>query len=839
MRTPQNATVFEFVERTWEEGNPEVTFVYKSNFQDVEPMVFTEKIRFSDAQWAEHLPSEFIERILNDLHLVLGISYYKLFVPKHFKLQRKLGRKEATFFNTLYRKGLGEFIYRNGLSFAEVAVFEHHEDQSNYVPAVLATDEKKVLVGIGGGKDSIVSLQLLQDYERIGFEVATSKKSVLIEEVASIAQVPLRVIERTLDAQVLAGIEGAYNGHVPISSVYAFLGVLQAALERAAYVAVSNEYSSNFGNVTHEGEEVNHKWSGSAEFEALFVEYVREFLTPSVRYFSLTRPFYELRVVREFAEHGEKFFHTFSSCNRNFAHDHNGAKRWCGECPKCAFAFLCLAAFLPKETLIGIFNKDLFEDTALLPLFRDLLGYGDLKPFDCVGTFEESRVALSLASKQFAETAVVKELLPLLQGEVLSTEVFKVQKALTVPSRFRMLGMHSVLILGYGKEGHATENYLTSRFPDIAIGVADQKDGEGYLQKQHEFDITIKTPSIQNGLLARQYTTATQLFFAEVSRAQIIGVTGSKGKSTTSMLTYLLLKEAGNSVHLVGNIGIPALQYLLDTRYTEEDIFIYELSSYQLEDLDVSPHIAVITSLFPEHIDHHGSLEAYYEAKHQIMRYQDSKDAVIHALGFPLLEEWIAASKAVAVPEETLPFSITAMSLRGEHMRSNVALAYTVGKMYGLNDEDAESVINAFEGLPHRLQYVGNFKGIEFYDDSISTTPESAIAGIRALQNVDTIILGGVDRGYDFSLLEKELHASGIRTVILFPESGEHMLTTEEGFTILHTSSMEDAVRFAYAHTEGGKSCLLSPAAPSYNLFTNFEARGQAFVDAIHKYGEI
>jgi UDP-N-acetylmuramoylalanine--D-glutamate ligase len=290
---------------------------------------------------------------------------------------------------------------------------------------------------------------------------------------------------------------------------------------------------------------------------------------------------------------------------------------------------------------------------------------------------------------------------------------------------------------------------------------------------------------------------------------------------------------------LIGNIGIPALQHLLDVQHGKEDVFVFELSSYQLEDLDVSPHMAIITSLFPEHIDHHGSLEAYYEAKRRIIRFQEEDDMVVHALGFPLLETWIESALATPIPEEVLPFAVSAKSLRGDHMRSNVALAYTVGKLYGVSDEDAALVINTFEGLPHRLQHVGTYKGVEFYDDSISTTPESAIAGIRALANVDTIILGGVDRGYDFSGLERELRDGGIRNIVLFPESGEHMLESEEGFTILHTASMDEAVQFAYTHTLEGKACLLSPAAPSYNLFTNFEERGNAFSDAVKKYGTV
>ncbi len=838
MQTPQNATVFEFLSREYRPGDPEISFAYRVHFSGDQTMDFEEKLVLGDAQWAAQLPAPFIGALLQDLHLVLGVSYYKLFCPKEFKTDIRLSQAQADFWNTLYKKGLGEFVYRNHLDPDSIAVFSASEHGLR-MPATLPVVPGSTLVGIGGGKDSAVSLELLKDHMRLGFVVETGNGHEITDQIAAIAGVKVAKIKRSLDPKVIAGIPGSYSGHVPVSAIYAFLGVLQAAIGGYQYVVVSNEHSSNFGNLMHEGNEVNHKWSGSSEFETLFQTYVRMNLTPNITYFSLTRGFYELRVVQLFTEIGRKYFHAFSSCNRNFTHTRNGENRWCGECPKCAFAFLMLAAFLPKDEVIGIFKKDLFDDPALVPLFRDLLGYGDLKPFDCVGTFDESRMALSLAKERWSGSTAVQTLLPLLEGETLSAEVFKVQQAKTIPSRFRMLGMRSVLILGYGKEGRATEQYLKKRYPHVVIGIADLKDGEDYYQKQHEFDITIKTPSIPSGTMQRQYTTATNFFFAEVPRGQIIGVTGSKGKSTTATLTHLMLQKAGKRVRLVGNIGVPALLEVLERPPREDELFVFELSSYQLEDLDVSPHVAVVTSLFTEHLDHHGSLQRYFEAKHNIIRFQDGGDIFVRAEGFPLLSQWGALALGSVLTPETLPFAVENMSLRGAHMRSNVELAYTVGKLWGATDADVQEVVSTFPGLPHRLMHVGTFRGIAFYDDSISTTPESAIAGIRALGDIDTIILGGVDRGYDFSLLEQELRAQDVRTVILFPESGEHMLSSEDGFTILHTASMEEAVQFAYAHTQEGKSCLLSPAAPSYNLFTNFEARGTAFSDAVHKYGNI
>lgn len=828
--TPQNATTFEFVSRQYIEGSPDITFSYRVLFSDGEPLTFSETITLTDSQWATKLPIDFKEALLEDLHLVLGISYYKLFCPPAFELNSIfLTPDQVTFWNTLYTKGLGEFLYRNNLSASIVPSFSAH-DVSVRIATSLPTKARSLLVGVGGGKDSIVALELLKKYDRTGFVVATGKENTIAQNVTDIAGIGLQSMSRTLDPKLIAGVAGSYNGHVPISAVYAFLGVLEAALGGHAYIVVSNEYSSNFGNLLHEGTEVNHQWSKSTEFETLFQNYVRSQLTPSITYFSLMRPFYELRIVKLFTQLGTQYFEVFSSCNRNFAHVHEGGtSRWCGECPKCAFAFLMLSAFLSKEAVLHIFKKDLFEDKTLLPLFRDILGWGTLKPFDCVGTFDESRVALSMAREQWSDSYIVSELAPALTDTVLSKEVFKAQKAATIPSQFRLLGMDSVLILGYGKEGQASESYIKNRFPELTIGIADQKDGGDYLEEQHNYDVVVKTPVIPSEKVVGQSVTATQLFFNEVGREHIIGVTGSKGKSTTATLIYLMLKKAGKAVRLVGNIGVPALESILETPAKKDEIFVFELSSYQLEDLDVSPHVAVVTSLFPEHLDHHGSLEAYYKAKQTVTAFQTDADIFVYSPEFPLLVKWAEQSQAIKVPLSPLPFEIVNTSLKGAHNQSNAVLACSVAQLYEVTMQDVQATVDSFEGLPHRLMHVGTYTGIEFYDDSISTTPESAIAGLRALGNVDTIILGGVDRGYDFSELEKELRIQGVRNLILFPESGTHMLTSEEGFNVLHTRDMAEAVQFAYTHTEKGKSCLLSPAAPSYNLFKNFEERGALF----------
>ncbi|HMO78448.1 MAG TPA: UDP-N-acetylmuramoyl-L-alanine--D-glutamate ligase [Candidatus Paceibacterota bacterium] len=830
-KNPLKSTSFEFLSRQFLPQSSELIFTYRTNFEEAAPIEFTEKIKISSGGNFVALPESFKTAILEDLHLILGISYYKLFCPPEFKSEIKLSFTQANFWNTIYTSGLSEFLYRNNLNKQLMAQFTpdlEYERKS----VTIGTNFKKVLVGIGGGKDSIIALELLKEYERTGFILETGKEYPVARAVGSLAEVPLLVTSRTLDPKIYEGIPGSYSGHLPISIIYAFIGILEAALTKQAYVVVSNEYSSSFGTVVENGEEVNHQWSKSVEFETLFQDYVKENLTADITYFSLLRPFYEIRIVEQFTKLGQKYFQTFSSCNRNFAHTHD-EQRWCGECPKCAFAFLLLSVFLPPAELLKIFPRNLFEESNLIPLFKDLLGFGTMKPFDCVGTFEESQVALSLAKKEWGNTVVLQELLPLLDTITLSTEIFKVQQAKTVPTQFRFLGMKSVLILGYAREGKATEAWLKEKYPGLKVGIADQVDGPDYLDKQDEYDLTIKTAGLPGRLLKRQFTTATNMFFCAVPRQNIIGITGSKGKSTTATLIYEMLQIAGLKVRLVGNIGKPALESLLAEPVKPDELFVMELSSYQLEDLDESPKTAVLTALFPEHLDYHGTLKLYYAAKHNLVRFQKVADRFIYAPGFPEFEEWSKTHHGISEVAPTWPDLIVNKALRGDHMKANVGLAFAAAKHFGVTKEQAKVVVENFSGLPHRLMHVGTFADIEFYDDSISTTPESAIAAIKALENVDTIILGGVDRGYDFSTLEKTLREYGVRNLILFPDSGNQMIVAETGFNILRTSKMEEAVAFALAYTAKGKSCVLSPAAPSYNLYKNFEERGEAFIQVV------
>ena len=399
-----------------------------------------------------------------------------------------------------------------------------------------------------------------------------------------------------------------------------------------------------------------------------------------------------------------------------------------------------------------------------------------------------------------------------------------------------------ILVLGYGKEGRATEKFLKKYLPDATVGVADKKTDPNYLDEQKNYDLVVRTPGIPRKLVTRRYTTATNIFLANIKNT-VIGVTGTKGKSTTASLIYSILTAAGKQVHLVGNIGHPALEKLLEP-VEEGDIFVIELSSYQLDDVKYSPSIAVVLDLYPEHMNYHGSIQNYYNAKKNIIAYTSEGGYFIYNPRFEELKNWTKGIKCKTIPfEEKLDIQSRDIPLLGEHNRDNIRAAITVSRLFGVKDETIRRAIKAFKPLPHRLELVGTFKGITFYDDAISTTPESTIFAIKTLKNVGTIFLGGTDRGYQFKDLVKEVLESKIRNVVLFPDSGDKIYQIIKSDCkdslprLLKTKSMEEAVKFTYRYTPKGMMCLLSCASPSYSLWKNFEEKGAEFQKTVKKHG--
>ena len=366
-----------------------------------------------------------IERCLSALHLIGGISYYKTCLPKRIEIpDHTLSKGEAKFWNTVYERGLGEFFYRNTIDFRGLIKFPGQdqtiqaEEKNRLKPKIgnrKPITEQRLLVPIGGGKDSLVTIELLK---KAGAKVTLLRMGThpLINELAHLTGLPMIEVKRNLSENLFdLNEEGALNGHVPITAYLSVLSVLIALLYDFDAVVMSNERSASQGNVEFKGTQINHQWSKSLEFEKMLQVYVKESIGTGIEYFSLLRPYSELKIAEMFSQYPQ-YFETCSSCNYNWKISGSSPAKtiekgkWCNECPKCAFVFAALAAFLPRSTLETIFGKILYEDTTLLPLFRELLGIEKFKPFECVGTPDETRAAFLLAKKRgdLKETAAMK-----------------------------------------------------------------------------------------------------------------------------------------------------------------------------------------------------------------------------------------------------------------------------------------------------------------------------------------------------------------------------------------------------------------------------------------------
>jgi len=374
---------------------------------------FIEKISFPPVN--SRIPPALFRSILNNLMLILGISYWKTYCPKEIIIKPNfLTKEQANFWNTVYTKGLGEFFYKNKIDFRGLVEFPYVGNVQEKI--ITFARKERVLLGLGGGKDSIVASEMLKSQNK-PFDVFTVGTSLIQEHVAKIMKKNPIVIMRHLDPKLfeLNKISDVYNGHIPISVIYAFLGLMASLFYNYNKIVVGNEKSANYGNVEYLGQTINHQWSKSEEFENLLREYVKKFITLDVSYSSILRNMNELEVTREFAKY-PKYFKVFSSCNANFKISPSTALRtnpqriWCGKCAKCLFVFTLLAGFISKEELLGIFGNNLFEDKTLLKTFKELLGLENFKPFECVGTPEEMRFSLEKVSEkgEFSKTPLME-----------------------------------------------------------------------------------------------------------------------------------------------------------------------------------------------------------------------------------------------------------------------------------------------------------------------------------------------------------------------------------------------------------------------------------------------
>jgi len=398
------------------------------------------------------------------------------------------------------------------------------------------------------------------------------------------------------------------------------------------------------------------------------------------------------------------------------------------------------------------------------------------------------------------------------------------------------------LILGIGREGLDTLKYLKEVFPKKIFAIADQKEeldsktkkaiegmdvflGKDYLKNVKDFDVIIKSPGIPFFKYKDKLTSQTELFFDNCP-GEIIGVTGTKGKSTVASLIHSILKGS----YLVGNIETPSLSFL--SKAKKDDIFVYELSSHQLMNLKKSPHIAVFLNIYPEHLDYYKNFEEYFSAKKNIYKYQSESDYLIFN---PEIEPRTKAKKIKIDVNDFAQFLKNNQHFLEITHIDNLIAVLNVAKLFNVPEKDIIKSLNKYKRLPHRLEFVGEFKGIRFYDDSIATIPEAVVYALDSLgDDVETIILGGLDRGIKYDKLVKRIKKSNIKTIIAFPDSGEKIVKNIRS-RIYKVDNMKDAVDLAYKHTSKGKICLMSPASPSFNLFKDYKERGDLFKKYINE----
>ncbi|HUB94038.1 MAG TPA: UDP-N-acetylmuramoyl-L-alanine--D-glutamate ligase [Verrucomicrobiae bacterium] len=353
--------------------------------------------------------------------------------------------------------------------------------------------------------------------------------------------------------------------------------------------------------------------------------------------------------------------------------------------------------------------------------------------------------------------------------------------------------------------------------------------------------IFLKNEAVPSDLVPVPYTTIWQLFFqlTHANNITTIGITGTKGKSTTTSLTAAILQHAGKDAVLAGNIGVSPWEAL--AKASSDTLFVLELSSYQLSDLTISPHISACINLYNDHTDWHGSLQNYWEAKHNIMRFAGPNDTFIYNPDFTALQGWAAdsACHTIAInPSEKI--DLTGAKLFGEHNVLNALIAREIARQLGVSDVVSLQAIQQFTPLSHRMQKVATVHGRTYIDDAIGMTPESTLASLAAVtQNIGPVgclILGGQDRDYDFTELMQTIADHNVPCLILFPETEAKMkaaLPTNYRPQIFETSSMDEAVRYAAAHTPEESVVLLSTAAPSYLLWKDFEDKGDQFQAAV------
>ncbi len=411
----------------------------------------------------------------------------------------------------------------------------------------------------------------------------------------------------------------------------------------------------------------------------------------------------------------------------------------------------------------------------------------------------------------------------------------------------------NLLILGFGREGKSTYNFIRKHLPGKHLTIGDKNTialddadisfdcGEDYLEHLGNYDLVFKSPGIP--FVGVRYPVTTEItcqtdMFLRFADCTVVGITGTKGKTTTSTLIYRMLKEAGFDVSLIGNMGIPVFE---EINKPADSIAVIEMSSHQLEFTRSSPHIAVMTNVYEEHLDHYEEgFRGYVNSKLNIVKHQTENDFFVFN-GTQGLKEYIDTDnlisdgiKVFAEPDSFVA-TLTGLNknLRGRHNAMDIGFATAAAKAMGADEASIRRAIKNFEGIANRMEYFGTYGDVDYYNDSIATIPEAVLCAVEAIGNVGTLIIGGLDRGLDYTEFEKALSVLEIDNLVCLPETGhniaDNLAKIGSKAKVFKVKDLPEAVDRCVEHTPKGKSCIMSPAAASYNYYRDFEEKGNHF----------
>ena len=574
-------------------------------------------------------------------------------------------------------------------------------------------------------------------------------------------------------------------------------------------------------------------------------------ISPELSYFSFLRPLSEIAIARRFARH-EAYHGVFRSCNTAFRQDEAArGKRWCCDCPKCRFVFLALAPFVGKEKMVRIFGKNMLDDAGQTDGFSALCGVSAYKPFECVGEIDESAAALSAlaSSAEWKDDAVVKALGSKVPDARLEDFLW-LHKGHAVPRAYQGLLIENpqrIVVWGTGKEGRAAAAFAAGIYPAATIAFVDENpcDDPQVVTEPNAMtalllsaDMLIKSPGVslyhplvrqatQKGVFV---TSLLNLWMQRRPLGKSICITGTKGKSTTSSLLGHVLNRLGYKAAVLGNIGVPVSE-----APEGMDYYVLEMSSYQAADFAGPCDIAAVTSLYPEHLNWHGTLERYYADKLNVLA--SAACRIVHPQVGEAYEKLPGDCRIALIPAaESVPNAY----LKRAHNLSNVGVVLAVCNVLGIAPEQALSVMGDFKGLSHRQQEIGEGGGVLFVDDSIATTPQAAIAAMDVYRQQPVVLIaGGFDRGIDYQPLVDYVEANKVRGVVCLGPCGERILQSLKAAGYERAASapdMQQAVKSAVRMLDQGGVVLLSPAAPSFGMFKDYIERGQVFAAAAQNY---